>query len=134
MSALSAVLRGRALAESLMVDACTITRRDGTSTTNPTTGAVTPNVTTVYTGKCRVQNRAPRTQDPAAGEAVWVEHLLELQLPMSVTGVRTGDVATITASVLDPDLAGRRLRVSVPVHKSHATARRLPCVEGGPDA
>lgn len=117
-----------------MVDTCTITRRDGTSTTDPNTGVVTPNVTTLYMGKCRVQNRAPRTQDPIAGEAVWVEHLLELQIPMSVVGVRTGDAATITASSLDPDLVGRKLRITVPIHKSHATARRMPCTEGGPDA
>lgn len=116
-----------------MVDACTITRRVGSSPTDPDTGAVTANATTVYAGKCRVQNRAPRTQDPNAGETVWVEHLLELQLPMSVLGVRTGDFATVTASSLDPDLVGRVLRITVPVHKSHATARRLPCTEGGPE-
>jgi len=116
-----------------MVDACTITRWDGTTSTNPNTGVDVKNTSTVYAGKCRVQNRAPRTQLPIAGETVAPQHLVELQLPMSVVGLRTGDVATIDASALDPDLVSRHFRISVSIHKSHATMRRLPCIEGGFD-
>ena len=121
-----------------MVDACTITRRDGTSTTDPTTGVVTENETTVYPppplteGICRVQNRAPRVKTPVAGEAVWPERNIELQVPMSATDVRTGDGVTITASLLDPHLVGVKLRVTASEYKSHATMRRIMCTEGGP--
>lgn len=133
MDAVSLVLAGRTLAEAQMVDACTITRRDGTSTTNSTTGVVTPNETTVYTGICRVQNRAPRVRSPIAGDAVWLERLIELQVPMSATDIRTGDGVTITASLLDPHLVGIKLRITASEHKSHATMRRVQCTEGGPD-
>lgn len=133
MTAESLVLAGRVAAEALMVDACTITRRDGTTTTNATTGVVTPNETPVYTGACRIQNRAPRVRSPIAGEAVWLERLIELQIPMSATDIRTGDGATITASLLDPHLVGVKLRITASEHKSHATMRRVQTTEGGPD-
>lgn len=131
MSAESAVLAGRAAAEALMVDTCTITRADGTETTDPGTGIVTPGGSTIYTGPCRVQVRALVAQSPEAGEVQLSVGQVEMQIPMAVTGVRTGDVATILTAALDPDLVGRRFRVSVPAHKTHATARRLSCTEGG---
>lgn len=133
MSAESALLAGRAAAESLMVDACTINRATGGSATNLVTGVVTDTKTTVYAGKCRVQSRALTAQSPDAGEASLALAQFEVQVPMSVVGVRTGDFVTITASALDPDLVGRSFRVTVPAHKTHATARRFPCTEGGPD-
>lgn len=131
MSAESAVLAGRVLAEQQMVDACTIRRPDGTEVTDPNTGNVVPGEADIYSGKCRVQNRAPRARTPVAGEVIWPEHLVELQIPVGVVGIRVGDVALMTASSLDPDLVGRRFRVTSPAHKSQATARRMLCEEGG---
>jgi hypothetical protein len=58
MSATTATLRGRLAAEANMVDACTIQRVTGT-TTNDTTGVVTPTYTTIYSGKCRMQQTVP---------------------------------------------------------------------------
>ena len=134
MSAESAVLAGRTAAESLMLDTCTIGRLDGTSSTDPNTGVVTPNSTPVYTGKCKVQVRTLVPRGQSAGETLVVETRPELHVPMSVIGLRTGDLATITTVdpvAGDPDLVGRVLRVEVPFHKSQATARRMPCTEGG---
>jgi uncharacterized protein DUF6093 len=125
MSRASVLARSRAAAEAGMVDTCTITRA-ATTFTNPDTGQTTTSTTTVYTGACRVQQRVPggaRTTD--VGEAHQLMLRMEVQLPMSVTGVKVGDTVTVTASVHDADLAGRRFRVRELAHKTEATARRL---------
>lgn len=125
-----ALARGRAAAESLMVDTCTITRTTG-ETTNEDTGVVTPTTATVYTGRCRIQQSqlgADSTpSDP--GEAYVRLVAFELQVPMSVVGLRVQDVITITASALDPDLVGRAFNVLGLAHKTHATARRVQVQE-----
>lgn len=130
MSAATVLARGRAKAESLMVDACTVQHTTGL-VTDQETGVVTPAYVTVYSGKCKVQVRsvdaAPRTTD--VGEAsVLVGHLV-LHLPMSVTTVQPDDLVTVTTSVLDPDLVGRKFRLRGPSHKTYLTARRFPMVE-----
>lgn len=111
-----------------MVDACTIARI-GTRVTDTTTGAVTTPRTTLYTGQCRVQQQKADAQREDAGE----DHLLllriEVQLPMSVTGLKVGDEITITASAHDADLVGRVFRVHDLAHKTHATTRRVQCLE-----
>ena len=124
MTALRAMLRGRAAAERNMVDACTITRTTG-STTDPETGATSLTTTTVYTGKCRFQQAAAGAsgQNVAEANIYQVAHLV--QLPMSVTGVRVEDVVTATVSI-DPDLVGRRFWVRAVAEGTHKTARRLP--------
>jgi uncharacterized protein DUF6093 len=119
-----ALLRGRAAAESLMVDTCVIRRIAGTST-DDNTGIETPTYATVYTGRCRVQQRTASASAADVGEAALLMVHVELQLPMSVTGVLTGDKVTITASVYDPDLIGQVYLVKDLFAKTHATARRL---------
>jgi hypothetical protein len=122
--------RGRIAAEALMQDACTIIRDAGT-TYDPVTGYPTPATTEVYTGKCRVQLGAlgASASSRDVGEAALLLLRLDVQLPMSVAGVRVGDVVEVTASAHDPDLPGRRFRVRDLFHKTHATARRLGCEE-----
>ena len=132
MSAESATLAGRAAAELLMVDVCTITRATGATVTDPVTGVVVDAVAAIYSGRCRVQSRALTSQQAAAGEAVYEIVPYELHVPMAVVGVRSGDFALITASALDPDLVGRSFRVESNSHKTYATARRFRCTEGGP--
>lgn len=126
----AALMRGRVLAESLMVDACTIARRTGEST-NEDTGVVTPTTTTVYTGQCRIQQSQLGADSVPAdpGEAYVRLIAYELQVPVSVTGIRVHDVATITASALDPDLVGRKFIVLGLTHKTHLTARRMQVQE-----
>lgn len=111
-----------------MVDACTITRI-GERVTDTTTGEVTEPTSTLYTGKCRVQQASAQAQREDAGEDRLLLLRLEVQLPMSVTDLEVGDLVTVTASAHDPDLPGRVFRVHDLAHKTHATARRVQCVE-----
>ena len=127
MSAASALLRGRALALSLMVDTCTVTRLDpATTTTDPDTGVVTKGFTTIYSGPCKVQRvpRASRTQPVSVGEAEVILSRLELHVPTSAVGILADDIATITASTFDADLVGKVFHVRELAHKSWETARR----------
>jgi hypothetical protein len=128
MSATTATRRGRLAAEANMVDACTIQRVTGSST-NDTTGVVTPTYSTIYSGKCRVQQVVPIAKPAHVGEAaVWLQRLV-LQVPMSVTGIASDDLVTITASLLDADLVGRTFHVRELGHKTHMTARRVQLEE-----
>lgn len=130
MSAATVLARGRAKAESLMVDACTV-KHPTALVTDQETGAVTPTYTTVYTGKCKVQvpstETTPHTTD--VGEASVLVGHLELHLPMSVTTVSPNDLVTVTTSTQDPDLVGRTFRLRGPSHKTYLTARRIPMIE-----
>jgi hypothetical protein len=124
----SALARGRAAAERMMVDSCTIRRRTGESTAPD--GNVTPTYLSPdpYTGRCRVQQRTAAATPADAGEAYALMLSLEVQVPMSVVGVQADDEVTITASV-DPDLVGRTFLVRALAHATHKTARRLQVVE-----
>jgi hypothetical protein len=124
MSAASVLARGRAAALALMVDACTIQRLTS-STTDPVTGVPTPTYATIYAGRCRVQQQTATAGARDVGEANLLLLRLEMQLPMSVTGLQVDDVVTVTASALDPDLIGRRFRIRDLAHKTHATSRRV---------
>lgn len=123
------VAAGRARAESIMVDACTITRV-AVVYTSPETGQQTKTTTTVYSGKCRVQMQMPGSAGPnEAGEAHLLMLQLSVQVPVTVTGVEPGDVVTITAASMDPELAGRTFTVKALAFKTHATSRRLAVEE-----
>lgn len=126
MSRASVLARGRAAAEKGMVDACTITRVTGDSM-NPTTKVVTKTTSTIYNGRCRVQemlafarDASPTPVDPA------LMRYRTLQLPVeSSEDVRRGDLVTITGCVNDPDLVGRSMFVRDLSGKSEATVRRI---------
>jgi hypothetical protein len=124
------VIRGRVAAGRLMVDTCTITRVTGQSV-NPNTGAVTDTTTTIYTGKCRVQTSGQGAQSSPVtpGEAFIRLLSVEIQLPITVTGLQVADKITVTASVMDADLVGRVFHIRDLAHKSHATARRVQVQE-----
>lgn len=129
MSAQSAMEAGRRMAESLMVDSCTVRRRTGT-TTDPNTGEVTPTYTVIRTGqKCKVQTRGYWGEARDVGEAAVVILSLEIQFPTSVTDLVTRDEITIDSSQNDPTLVGRVFRLKDLSHKSFATARRVMCQE-----
>lgn len=119
-----AIARGRAAAEALMVDACTIQRKTG-ETTDTDTGDVTPTYDMVYSGKCRFQQRDTGAREENVAEQSIRLLRIELQLPMTVTGLQVADVVTATASVRDPDLPGRQFLVRELFHKTDATARRI---------
>lgn len=128
MSRASVLVRGRTAAEAGMVDTCTIRRRTGESTDSGT-GVVTPTFATLYTGKCRVQQAIVQSQQIEAGQDYALQLRLELQLPMSVTGLEVADEVTITAAVHDADLLGRVFKIRDLAHKTHATARRVQMIE-----
>lgn len=109
-----------------MVDACLIRRRTGETT--DAVGNVTPTYTTLYAGKSRFQQSDVQARPETAGEAYVLMLRRELQLPMSVTGLKVSDEVTCTASV-DPDLVGRTFLVRDLAGKTHATARRVQIEE-----
>jgi hypothetical protein len=129
MSRASVLARGRTAAELGMVDACTIRRMSGSGTTDPDTGLPTQSYTDLYAGKCRVQQATAQAQREDVGEDRLLLLRLEVQLPMTVTGLKVGDQITITSSVYDPDLPGRVFLVHDLAHKTEATSRRVQCTE-----
>ena len=126
MSATSVTLRGQVAALALMQDACTVTRITGQST-NTQTGAVTNTTSTVYSGRCKIQQvvTGGLARPASVGEAQVWQLPLHAHLPMTAVGVQVGDIVTVAASVLDADLVGRTFWVRELFHKSYATARRL---------
>lgn len=127
MSRDTVLARGRAALTASLTDACTIQHPTGLSAPSAA-GVVTPTYSLLYTGPCKVKGA-----DSASGQDVAGAHLAvlspEVHVPVDVVGVEEGDVITITASRYDPELVGRVFRTDGPQHKSHATARRLPCKE-----
>jgi hypothetical protein len=129
MSRESVLARGRAAAEAGMVDACSITRSAG-RVTDTTTGVVTEPRTTLYSGRCRVQ----QNQATATSEDVGQDRLLllrvEVQLPVGGTeGLKVGDAITITAAANDADLVGRTFLIHDLAHATEKTSRRVQCLE-----
>lgn len=112
-----------------MTDACTVRRQTGESTDSG--GVITPTMTDVYAGKCRMQLRtatgAGRGQD--LGEAYVIVANLELQIPVAAPALLEGDQVTITAAVSDPQLVGKVYTVRDVVAKSELTARRATVLE-----
>ena len=121
----------REQAESLMFDACSITRPgEGKGTWNESTGQYDPPApVTVYAGKCKVQTGevVVSTADVAGREAFIVASRLDLPVVGS-EGVQQGDTATITASALDVALVGQVFTVQSTHIGTAKTARRLPVV------
>jgi hypothetical protein len=126
VSAQSAVIQGRAAAEAIMVDACSIVRVTGEpGPLNPATGERDPAPTaTVYAGKCRVQTYEAHESTPDSGDHVYSVQRYAVHVPVG-TNAQVDDQITITSAVMDPDLAGREYLVVALLHKSLATANRL---------
>ena len=129
MSAAEAVLEGRRMAESLMIDACRITRRTGELVTNPETGEVTNSAVTVYEGKCKVQSKDSATSNPEAGGAVFTVVSRQVHIPANAAHVRDDDVVEITASPLNSFTVGKQYRVEGFTPDTFDTAFRLPVKE-----
>lgn len=123
MSRASVLARGRSAAESGMVDTCRIETRTG-ETTDPFSGAVTGQYSSFYEGKCRFQQTQAQAEQRDTGEAYLLLQNVELQLPISVTGVQPGDRVTVLTS-RDEDLVDRVLVVRDLAYKTDATSRRL---------
>lgn len=129
MSIETATADGRAAAESRMVDACTIAHPGGEPVFDPSSGTYTdPASTTIYSGKCEVQvSDGLNARETEAGGTELTVSRVTVKVPVSATGVRVGDVVTITAVHPDgdADLVGQEFSVKGPHGKTFATARRL---------
>jgi hypothetical protein len=123
------LLRGRALAESLMVDTCELHAPD-TRVLNETTAQydITPGVLK-YSGPGKAQTTDTIGQGRETGDREIAVTRFEVHLPMSAAQAAVDDVITVTVSVLDPQLVGKRFRVASLVHKTYMTARRLAVEE-----
>lgn len=117
--------RGEAIAG--MADTCLIQRITGETTDSD--GHITPVLTDIYQGICRVQQQQPYAERHDAGQAYLLLLRLEIQLPMSVVGLEPDDLLAIVTSAMDPDLPGRVFVVRDLAHKTDATARRIQCSE-----
>lgn len=127
MTARTTLLRGRAFAQSLMVDACVIEHPVPPITTNPVTGQAVTTYVPVYAGPCKVGPSSPSASE--VGEAHLATLAPTIHVPATVLGVVEEDRVTITASVYDPDLVGKHWRVQGPMQKTWGTARRLQVIE-----
>jgi len=127
VSARTATLRGRRIAESLMLDTCTVTSTS--RTIDQTTGAEIVTSTQAYTGRCKIQSGATQESTPEAGGATFTVQRSEVHFPVGAFVPAIGQVITVTAATLDPLLIGRVFRVVALLHKSAATAYRLAVSE-----
>lgn len=127
MSRTQLLEEARAAALEGMVDTCTIRRKSGETT--DADGVITPTYSTLYTGVCRVQQQQPYAERHDAGQAYLLLLRLEIQLPMTVTGLEPDDILTIVTSVMDADLPGRVFVVRDLAHKTDASSRRIQCQE-----
>lgn len=123
----SLLARGRAAAEALMTDACTVTRSGGL-VFDEEAGDDVETSETVYEGACRVQmtDSLDVSTSDFGGRAVNVTRVT-VSLPMDANPPAPQDVVVITAATHDPQLVGERFVVKDYVGKSHATARRVEC-------
>lgn len=124
MNAAEAVRMGQAVAESRMIDTCTIGRQSGVFT-DPSSGQVVPTFTTVYAGKCEVQQTISQASSPVTGGHRYTVQNVMLKVPVAVTGLRIDDTVTLASAVIDPELVGRVFRLSELFYKSYPTARRF---------
>lgn len=123
--------RGRAAAEALMLDECTITAPGVAAPVwDEETGEFTyPPAGIVYQGKCKVQTAdSLKVASPEAGELVRSVNSVRLDLPVvGSEAVAARATVTFTGSAHDAALVGRVFTVAGPHVGSLKTARRLPC-------
>ncbi len=118
------IAAAQAAAERNMIDACVVRRRTG-EVTDPFSGTVTPTYTTVYSGKCKVQQGDAQGRTENSGQQFLIMKIRELHLPVvGSEGVRRDDEVSLTVSV-DTDLLGRVFSVRDIASKTAASARRL---------
>jgi hypothetical protein len=121
-------LRGRKAAERLMVDTCTVKRPADAVTTNAS-GVVAATSTTIYTGKCKIQQQRMQFAEMTdAGDHRFTVAPLEVHLPTSATGIDTNDRIEITAS-FDTANVGRVFTVRTFDRKTFQTALRVIVTE-----
>lgn len=123
----------RAHAESMMQDTILVERPTGATTIDPVTLAETPVFETVcVAGPGRIQRPgALSPQESVVGGFEFDIRSVLAQLPLSATGIVTGDRITVTdiGPLTDPDLLGLVATVQANLSKTHPTKRTLVCEE-----
>lgn len=125
----------RVLAESLMIDSCTIKRATGYDT-DPNTGArVVVYGDPFYDGPCRVIMPSGTGSDVhVLAQELATQNYITVCVPASSPPALADDVLTVTASQ-DPALAGRSLRIESFYGQTWSVERRYVCEESTtPDA
>ena len=129
---LTALPQMQQLAEQLMTDTVRVERLTGQMSVDPETGLSDPESTLVYEGPAKLQTYGGIAQQSSASATGDTSNLggvvpvcsLRLDLPISVVGARSGDIAIVMAS-RDAALTGNRLRlINLQSEKTFATARR----------
>lgn len=118
---LGALHEGRALAESLMIDTCTVSRASGEP--NEVTG-ITPTVE-VYSGPAKSQTYEAYEQTPESGGHSYTVQRYAAHFPVGSFTPQVGDVIEWTSCPLDPSRVGTRERITAPFSKTLATAQRV---------
>lgn len=122
--AAAALSRGRAIAESLMIDSCVVRRLTGT-TIDPDTAAIVEVWADVYTGNAKSQTyEGYETNPDAAGHQV-TQQRYAVHFPVGAFVPQVGDVIEWTACTHDPALVGSQERITGLFNKSFATAMRV---------
>ena len=144
---LTALPQMQQFAEQLMTDRVRVERLTGRMSVDPETGLSEPESVLVYEGPAKLQTYGGIAQQSAASATGDTSNLggvvpvwsLRLDLPISVVGARSGDIAMVVAS-RDAALTGSRLRlINLQSEKTYATARRwnvqeIPHNSGGGEA
>lgn len=115
--------QSRADAEEGMTDTCLVTRASAEEVYDPASGQYTTPETPVYDGKCRLQSVKAQAANPESGPAVYTVERVELQLPFGPT-FEIDDVATFTTAPFNPDLVGKKYRITGLGRKSQASSQR----------
>lgn len=133
VSAVTSVLdRARRRAEQLMTDRVRVERLTGQMRVDSETGLSEPESELVYEGPAKLQTYGGIAQQSAASATGDTSNLggvvpvwsLRLDLPISVVGAHSGDIAMVVVS-RDAALTGSQLRlINLQSEKTHATARR----------
>lgn len=119
---------GRAVAERLMTDTCTVGRLSG-QVLNETTLVYANTYTTLYTGKCRIKENVAGDLSIDIGARAGSVRSYTVSVPMSAVVYAPDDLVTVTTSGLDPAQPAITLRVLGVTHGSQITARRFHCQE-----
>ena len=119
------VSRGRRAAEAIMTARVQVRRYRGTPVTDPVTGKVTRPYTIVYEGRAKVAAYEAFEQVKDVAGSQQTLSRTRVDFPVGSFSVLPGDEVHVVSDAVDPMLAGKVLRVTVPApYKSHATALR----------
>lgn len=123
----------RAQAESMFRDTFSVLRKTGNKITDPVTlEEVDEYSVFIPSVKGKLKNGLGRGADAEIPGVVAVVSSMEWHTSVSTVGIRLDDeiqCVAVDATVGDPELVGVRVRVTGPIARSLATARRFPVEE-----